>query len=107
MSNVPPQNWGGGQWGIGPCGWNASGLQGTTQMVAPKLQIGGSYLNSMQNFGCLFSQGFVGMFNPVMHPSLIFQVPIRQPMLGTVLGIHFTMFEGPVQQIMVTTTIVP
>jgi len=34
MSNIPPQNWGGGQWGIGPCGWNASGLQGTTPMVA-------------------------------------------------------------------------
>ncbi len=30
MFNIPPQNWGGGQWGIGPCGWNASGLQGTT-----------------------------------------------------------------------------
>jgi hypothetical protein len=36
MFNIPPQNWGGGQWGIGQCGWNVGGLQGTTPMVAPK-----------------------------------------------------------------------
>jgi len=42
MSNIPPQNWGGGQSGIGPCGWNASGLQGTTPMVALEPQTCGS-----------------------------------------------------------------
>jgi hypothetical protein len=38
MSNIPPHNWGGGQWGIGPCGWTIGGPQGTTPMVAPRSQ---------------------------------------------------------------------
>jgi hypothetical protein len=77
-------------------------------MVALRPQTSGSsYLNSMQNFECLYSQGFPGMPNLFMHPSLVFQVPIGQPMLGTILEVHPTMSIGLVQQVMVTTTIVP
>jgi hypothetical protein len=61
----------------------------------------------MQNFEYLFLQGFPGMPNPIMHPSLVSQVPIKQPMSSTIRGIHLIMFEGLVQQVMVTTTIVP
>jgi len=49
----------------------------------------------MQNFECLFSQGFPSIPNPIMHPSLVSQVPIRQPMLSTFPRVHPTMFEGP------------
>jgi hypothetical protein len=67
---------------------------------------GSSYLNSMQKFRCFYSQGFHGMPNLFMHPSLVFQIPIGQPMLGTILEVHPIMSIGLVQQVMVTTTIV-
>jgi hypothetical protein len=61
----------------------------------------------MQNFECFFLQGFPSMLNLVMHPSLVSQIPIGQPMSNTILGIHPAMFEGPMQQVMVTKTIMP
>jgi hypothetical protein len=95
MSNIPPHNWGGGQWGIGPCGWNVGGPQGTTPMVAPRPQTcGSSYPNFMQNFECFFSQGFFGMPNPVIHPIFSFLSPNQATNVRHNPGVHLAMFEG-------------